>query len=500
MKSLQDYIDTYKDIADKLNLRGDSIELLTQLLANASYISEVENIAYAQEASLEKATLLNSKIQHCINDMYSVFRGACPRVIIKFRPKKYFNFEMFQKIVSGNGFGIYYLGYYKPEESKAGNCLGAKTVSRIKNFVYSPITIPAANNNETYTIVGLLAQKTVDKEWTLNKNNTYYVDCLEDNLSNDLWVKIEDKYYEVSREFSDHIITGEIFDLTLPSFGSRLYVADVFKSATGIEKDFISSTPPNTKINATYFKFSSLSDYNSSDLKKISIKGADLISIDNQDPLLSMAESESQFIPGVVLVSEAGRDNLETIHYKASRDRYVNSILRSNSDIGVVLEEMYPDKIITNGTSYKYESVLGESSIKIFYVPINKQNLLTSEEISNFINTRSSYYITNNITVESGGQYTAVFSIDVELYQNTDIDLEIKNILNQYKDRFNINIPQSMPEIQALISKISSVKRIMSIGVTYMNISGDVVEEDVVLDNIDTCYFQIEYIINSIIQ
>ena len=86
MRSLQDYIDIYKNIAKNLNLQGDSVEVLAQMLANASYISEVENITYAQEASLEKATLMNSKIQHCMNDMYSVFRGSCPRVIIKFKP------------------------------------------------------------------------------------------------------------------------------------------------------------------------------------------------------------------------------------------------------------------------------------------------------------------------------------------------------------------------------------------------------------------------------
>ena len=91
MKSLQDYRDLYRSIASNLNLQGDSVEVLVQMLANASYISEVENVAYVQEASLEKAVLMNSKIQHCMNDMYSVFRGSCPRVILRFHPTKYFS-------------------------------------------------------------------------------------------------------------------------------------------------------------------------------------------------------------------------------------------------------------------------------------------------------------------------------------------------------------------------------------------------------------------------
>ena len=75
MRTLQDYISIYREVAQNLGIGGDSVEVLVQLLANASYINEVENISYVQEASLERATLENSKIQHCMNNMYSVFRG-----------------------------------------------------------------------------------------------------------------------------------------------------------------------------------------------------------------------------------------------------------------------------------------------------------------------------------------------------------------------------------------------------------------------------------------
>ena len=210
MRSLQDYIDIYKNIAKNLNLQGDSVEVLAQMLANASYISEVENITYAQEASLEKATLMNSKIQHCMNDMYSVFRGSCPRVIIKFKPTRYFSFNVFDEIVSSNSFKVYYLGYY--DEGNTVTSTGMKTVSNISGFVYSPVTIPPAiSDDDTYTIVGLIAKETVSKSWTLDQSNTYYVNCLDEDLSSDLWVKVNDSYFDVTREFSDHILNGNIF-------------------------------------------------------------------------------------------------------------------------------------------------------------------------------------------------------------------------------------------------------------------------------------------------
>ena len=90
MRSLQDYINIYATIASNSNLQGDSVDMLVQMLAHASYISEVENVSYVQESSLEKAKLVNSKIQRCMDEMYSVFRGRNPRVILNIRPKTYF--------------------------------------------------------------------------------------------------------------------------------------------------------------------------------------------------------------------------------------------------------------------------------------------------------------------------------------------------------------------------------------------------------------------------
>ena len=114
MKSLQEYIGLYRGIARRLNLRGDSIEMLSQLLGNATYISEVEHLSYTQEASLERASQLNSKIQHCMNEMYSVFRGSCPRVLIHFTSLSYLEYNIFDEIATFNNFSLYYLGYHNP--------------------------------------------------------------------------------------------------------------------------------------------------------------------------------------------------------------------------------------------------------------------------------------------------------------------------------------------------------------------------------------------------
>lgn len=530
MRSLQDYKNIYREIATNLELQGESVEMLVQMLANASYISEVENISYMQEASIEGATLVNSKIQHCMNEMYSVFRGQCPRVILRFKPTKYFSFNMFDLIVSSNNFNIYYLGYlstdkYKPtkiyntgdrvfyngkywESLKDNNqdvpsssdawlesdspsvSKGAKSIAIEEGFEYGPTrVIPATEDEDTYvTIIGLLATSVAQKNWTLKKDNTYYVETTEENLSNDMYIAINGDYYDVTRNFSEHLVDHTVFDLTTTSFSSRLYVSDVLGD----------SMPTSSVISALYFKFSRLSNYNLSELKKIKISGAEMISFGEET-----WHGKTEIEDGIICLDEIGRDDISTIHYKAARDRFVNSILRSNSDVGTVLEEMYANKIISGGTNYEFDYTTENSDIVIYYVPRDSSNLLTTQEIQNFINTKKAYYVTDNIYVKPGSVYTAVFTVDVELFNAESINSEIFSILNQYSKKFKINLEEKLDEIKALIAKISNIKQIKEVSISYLAADGSEVRfNDIptIYKNIDTTYFNIEYVINSSIR
>ena len=203
---------------------------------------------------------------------------------------------------------------------------------------------------------------------------------------------------------------------------------------------------------------------------------------------------------GLASMSEVDRDNLITIHYKANRDRYVNSILRSNSDIGTVLEETYPNKIISGGTTYRFSSSAQSNSITIYYVPYSNSTILTEDEKTNFIETKGAYYITDKITIERGSQYTAIFNLDVEIYQNSSIDSEVGDILDNYSNKFNIKFPELTEEIKSLISKISNVKRIIDMEITYTNEDGSVVSPEIVYGEENVVYFSINYIINSVIE
>lgn len=470
MKSLQDYINTYRGIANKLNLRGESTELLVQMLANASYISEVENIAYSQEASFERATLINSKIQHCIDNMYSVFRGSCPRIVIKINALKYLSLKRFDEIMSSNSFKVYYLGYFRadrvvnPETEKI-------EYKDSGEFVYSDISI---NPGETVTIICLLSKEIYETSRTISSSNTGYFDCLENDLSDDFYLSYNtdsDKnnfsIKPTTNMFYDHIVNHELFDLTLPSFGSRIYYKNTYieDKNTGKYADW----PSSTTFKLKYFKFTELSEYSESELKRLTLKGTNYVGF-NEEWLEQNHLSE--FIPGMCLMKESERESLSTIHYSASLSRYTNSIYRSNFDLGRLLEETYPSKINTNGTKVIVEN----NNLNIYYIP-KGQDILNIEDINSFKLDKGAYYVSNNLNIKEAIEYKINFNISVELYQdnleNKIVETDISGILEEYSKKFGVNFltdsqaitnslktTSVLSEIESRIIKLDYIKKL----------------------------------------
>lgn len=517
MRTLQDYLEIYRTIATNQGLTGAGVEMIAQMLANASYINEVENVSMVRESSIEKASLLNSKIQHCMNEMYSVFRGSCPRVIIKFKSTKYLSFKVFDKICSANSFGVYYLGYLKTDkvESTESEVSLSDTTNSMPEFTYAPVVIPPTGDDESspsYTIIALLAKEFITQKQKLTVNNTYYVTVNENDLSNDLYVKVNGDYHEVTRTFSDHINTGKIFDLTIPSYGMRLYTPDIFRSEFNREEV---KTPTNTEVEIGVFKFCTFESFNSSELKSIKIKGTKFVDFDAT--WLNNYSYSSQNT-GMIFLKEIPRNDINTIHYKAIRDRHVNSIFRSNSDIGVILEELFPEKVMKNGTNYKFAKVNDKMQLNIYYIPYSDQIALTESEKREYIEKRKSYYVADEISLRKGTKYNAIFSINAEIYQNTSIDEDIKKVLQEYDYRFNLSIlglnkdgtvdkqGGLVKEITALLNKISNIKQITNLDISFTDSYGSPIEwDEIVKENIEVeqygligSYFVTSHLVNSV--
>lgn len=406
----------------------------------------MENATYMKESSLEKCSLLNSKIQHCVDNMYSVYRGACPRVIIKFKPLKYMTLSPYQQIITSQKFSVYYLAYWNGEE-----------------WIYSDKTYYP--NETPEKILCLIAKETANISEEIDSKNTYYVECTEDSLSDDCYVTIQGSLAKRTRIFAEHILEHSVFDLTLPSYGSRLFFANYYKDT--VERDSQDIMPMTEKsiVEATYFKYSTLDTYNETELERIKLQGGELLDFEDKELIsLTGGEDTEQFSKGLYYIEALSRDDSGTIHYKANRDRYVNSIIRSNSDIGIVLEETYPDIIKSGGTNYVFNSSGGYSSIDIYYIPINDQYLLGESEVSFFSTEKRAYYIiTDNISVKKGIKYIANFNISIDLFGNSNEDwitLIGEEILKEgYSRKFNISFEaETLEEIKTLISKLPNVK------------------------------------------
>ena len=486
MRTLQDYRNIYREIAQSLGYRGDSVELLVQLLSNATYIEEVENITYMEEASLERATLMNSKIQHCADLMYSVFRGSCPRVLMSVTPTKYQTLVPYQEIVNSSNFKVYFLGWML-----AGTDAD-KEPSIEEGMNYGPCTLNPLLP-KTYYIYGFISGTApIVKEHTVSSENPYYFDIPETGLSNDMFLEVAKaseegglgnyKEYPVTRNFSDHILNSSVYDLTLPGFGSRLYFPGLLE-----ESD---------KLRATYYKLAYLSDYQENELKKISLKGT--TPVDFSEEYLGAKDIDSTYAKNLIIIPETPREDLQTIHYNASRNRYTSSMVRSNSDMGSLLEEFKPDKVRASGT----ECVYSHNMVTIYYIPRSNSNPLTSDEIQEFVQSRKAYYITTNIQVQKAPEIRVVLSINLELYQSTeDIEAEVSEILTPYMSKFGINLQEDeiVDEIESTLSKLPEVRIVRKTAVEYLDYDKTENPEKMFADARTPYYYNIEFVLNTTI-
>jgi hypothetical protein len=372
-----------------------------------------------------------------------------------------------------------------------------ESVALTEGFHYGPKIIPPSlTGDDVYTVIGLLAKDTVKGEYSTSESNLYYVENTEEDLSSDMWCKVNGEYWSVTRNFSSHITEAKVYDLTLPSFGSRLYVADILR--TGAYSRSNITTQANIAIEALWFKYSLLSSYNEAELKKMVIRGTVPVGFEG-----SVFQGSTEVAPGLVLIEETGRDTLSTIHYKANRDRYVNSIIRTNSDIGTILEETYPERVRPGGTSYKFFSGSNGSGLNLYYVPQDPANLLTDEQIDWFRDERSGYYVTDNMMIMPGTCYSAIFNLDLELYQSESVDQAISDILEEYAGKFGVDLREKEDEIKSLISKISNVKQISGYSIDYATEDGILLsdqEKEDMWESLDSGYYKISYVINSKIQ
>ena len=506
MESLNTKIEKLRSIASSLGLHGESVEVIVQMLGYALHSSEVEHIAYSQEATLERATNINSKIQHCVNMMYSVYRGHNPRVIISFNPQKRFTFNPGDLVAKSNTYNIYYLGYW--DETGGVNNEG--------DFIYSGITI-YPKSSEKVALMCLLSSKEETFKWKIDTGNLFYHTIGTDTkLSSNYFLELSDTEngeYEqvtVTRQFSEHERKNYFFDLTLPGMGMRIY----YPSSYG---DILNRSDFSDKwMKLRVHEYLKLSDLNENELKNLKIQGSIPVPIyDINDETqqnfynLHLKYNSTDYIryDSLIFIKESGVDNLGSIHYLANQNRYSGSIMATNQDLSFMLSEAFPEKIRqTDGVSYEFNS--NNNKLKLYYVPTDSSLDLTDSEKQKFIGENGSYYVTKEIEITRGKRYNVNIILDVDLYTNKSLTEEISELLQRYQNRFGIdlgdqnNMTSQYQEIISLITKLSEVRYVSNMKIEYIDSeTGEIVNykdpNGKIQINPQTSYFIITSKINS---
>jgi hypothetical protein len=129
---------------------------------------------------------------------------------------------------------------------------------------------------------------------------------------------------------------------------------------------------------------------------------------------------------------------------------------------------------------------------------------LNETEKKKFISDYRGYYITDRIEIEEGNKYTAIFNLDLVLYQpDVETTQGIESILDTYKNKFNTNLESATEEIKSSISKISNIKQISGFTIDYVSSLGQFLGDSSkkeMLQNLDIIYYDIKCQITSKIQ
>lgn len=482
MTSLETKINKLRSIADSLGLQGESVEAIIQMLGYSLHASEVEHIAYSQEASLERATNINSKIQHCVNMLYSVYRGSNPRVIITFNPSKRFLFNKGDLVAKSNNYSIYYLGYWDDAKGE---------------FVEASLEIYPGGDSYNRTILCLLSQNELEDEWTIRKDNLFYhiVQKARDRqdaiLSSDytLYLSMDGSNYtqvNSTRQFSEHEKKNYFFDLTLPGFGINIYYPDNYETLT--RQDLVDKT-----MKIKVHEFLSLSSLNTGELSQLKISGS--IPVETPQEIYEKFNSLNNISfreNGLIFLRESEQDHLESIHYLANKNRYLGSYLTTNSDLSFLLTECFPNLVRETTGVFNNK----ENKIELFYIPTEASFLLTDTQKNKFKNEYGAYYVTKTMEIKPATRYEARFVIDINMYTMSDLTQDIKDILNRYQYKFNINLNEGGSEFQeiwSLITKLPGVKYITNLSISYYNSKGAEVTEFLKTPY----YFTISHVINT---
>lgn len=506
-------------IAENNNLVGESIDLIVDELTYFLYNGQLDIVNAIQEVNLSTAALLNSKIRNCMNVMYPVYRGRNARVNLNFRSNTYLKYSKFDKIFQANTFNVYAESateYGQSITDGSGNISSYNLIGILAPKMYDTVIdinttnkyyVDAQIDREILSNLSEDIQVFIDgKEYNTTRNfydyiqnqvpikdydyyvidNTYWYalnnewnqipDAYNDSISmsKEEYNALVDKLYKLGELSSTSLLPqnlsnqllDEIFILTIPDYGIRLYKRNYFFSCQEV------------RIKA--FPYTTIDDINSDEFNKIVIPGTVLYNGENT-ATMNYDNVVRRGVNSNGIIKEIDRDDSNSLLQQANLYQHMQSTILSNSDINALFNETFIDQV---RSSINWHTKINEDDnagvLCIFYVPKTADDELTQTQVNKFKRDYSSHYVTSNIVAISGVRCRIECHLSLVITDNIELNAEISRILNNYALQLNnpANFIDSNPlkpnilniaKIKAEISRIDAISYIDDIYFEYVD-------------------------------
>lgn len=397
MKNLKEIESQFREIATSNNLTGDSTELIIKLLAYNNYESSISARISLLESLPNRAVNENSKIEHAVNNMYSVYRGKNAQLSVKARVTGTLSLKRLQEVYSDK----YNKFYYSHLVTDTG-----ETIVGDYDLIYG----------QTYTLFLIKGEEVLTETLSVDTDNLYLLETVSSNVSEDYILResIDSSVdLKLTKSFSTHIDSdinpdeeSLIMDLTLPSYGVRFY-----SSGEGFNSSL--------NYNLTYIPYYN-EEINSSLLNRMVIEGVELdyTSLSIESPI--------------------ERESLKNLLYNLSKRTELQSRVRSNSDVLDQFKSMFSYKIKDCALGgYDYNSDI----LSIYYIPLLSDTLegesskfeLTENDKSLY-KEKLMYYVTKDIQLLPLYDFSSAIDLFISLELVVDSKIDISEISSYLKD------------------------------------------------------------------
>ena len=429
METLKQIENKLKDIALSNNLVGDSVDLLIKLLSYTHYESLTSTRVSLLEALPSRAINLNSKIEHAMNEMYSIHRGINSHIRVKVKVTGNISLKKFDKVYSDRRNSFYYL----ETELSSGDI-----ISGDYTFSYG----------QEYILTLIKSEGVIIQELGVLTDNKFMVETLNPGVSETYELKEgvgSPTSLLTTKDFSEHLETSlpsepssklpRLFDLTTTNYGVRFYSPD--------------SSGFNTSINyqLKYLPYSD-SEVDETQLNKLILKGFE---VDHST---------------IVVTPVSPPETISNLLYNLKREAITQSRVRSNDDVVDEFKSKFGSKIVDASLGdYDYQNDI----MTLNYIPLNSNSPLgvpSPQELQPYeeelYKESLLYYVTKNINFEPMYDHSNSIPlyVDISMFIGSEINVkELTDKIESYEYKLGGTI--NLDELLGFINNLEGVKYAM---------------------------------------